>query len=211
MLKQSRPPSRTSREEFLSQQLDPVPSFSPRLLYITEPLITPAAMSLSPASHCAICHSQHQTNHSRNTSGRQNPPTRRRATEECCFHGNGVRQIRCIITGFSSNVWKQEAVHSFGGERGSGFHTSAHSSGRHFTWFPRKNYNKSGRHGAEEDKEKRKRARMNSLTTLYETFMFEPFKLRLLSRTTVSDERKQETEAVGTNVWLWWSAMMKVR
>lgn len=25
-------------------------------------------MSLSPASHCAICHSQHQTNHSRSSS-----------------------------------------------------------------------------------------------------------------------------------------------
>lgn len=45
-------------------------------------------------------------------------------------------------------------------EPGSRFHASNHSSGRHFTWFPRKNYNKSSRGGAQGHREKEKRARV---------------------------------------------------
>lgn len=54
----------------------------------------------------------------------------------------------------------QRTQHSIGGESGSRFHTTNHSSGSHFTWFPRKNYNKSSRHGAQEQGGERNRARV---------------------------------------------------
>lgn len=48
----------------------------------------------------------------------------------------------------------QNALHWW--RPGSRFHTSTSHNSGHFTWFPRKNYNKSSRHGAQEQKEKEK-------------------------------------------------------
>lgn len=44
-------------------------------------------------------------------------------------------------------------------EPGSRFHTSNHSSGSHFTWFPRKNYNKSSRCGAHGNTRRKKQSK----------------------------------------------------
>lgn len=45
----------------------------------------------------------------------------------------------------------------------SRFHQSNHSSSSHITWFPRKNYNKSGRRGAQEHKEKETEQEWNNM------------------------------------------------
>lgn len=58
---------------------------------------------------------------------------------------------------------KQKGQHSTEGESGSRFHSSNHSNNSHFTWFPRKNYNKSSRHGAQEHKEKETEQEWNNM------------------------------------------------
>lgn len=129
-------------------------------------------MSMSPASHCAICHSQHPTYHSRNTSGWWNLLTRCKATTEhrrLLFSFFLKILIQCWI--FQQNTFLGKCVKagneglSVGSELGSRFHTSDRSSGSHFTWFPRKNYNKSGRHGAEKHKRRKKQSKSETTCT----------------------------------------------
>lgn len=124
-------------------------------LYITKPLNTTSAMSPPPASHCAICHSQHQTNRKWRVK-----PASRCKNHYGVLHFWGFLFIKSIFNAKSNQEeetlkCKKDRKHSNGGDQEADF-THPHVQQRHFTWFPRKNYNKSSRHGAQEQEEKEK-------------------------------------------------------